>query len=102
MGIAGYIGLREAIRIIHTKTTAKALSKYRYKKEAIQAVDEACEVVCDAARHRIDLEPIVRTENGSETHYCRNCGKIITMLYKPYCPECGQGIKWYRREFNEI
>ena len=97
MGIGVHIGLREAIQIIHPKTTAKALSEYRYKKEVIQSVDEASETVCDAARHRIDLKPIARIENGLETYYCRNCGEPITKLYKPYCTECGQGIKWYRR-----
>ena len=94
--------MREAIQIIHPKTTGKALSEYRYKKEVIQTVDEASEIVCDAARHRIDLKPIVRIENGLETYYCRNCGKHITELYKSYCSECGQGIKWYRRYFNEV
>lgn len=87
---------------MHPNTSIKALSKYRCKKETIIAIDKACEMLCDAARHRIDLEPIKRIENGSETHYCRNCGKYITELYKPYCSECGQGIKWFRRDFDEI
>lgn len=81
---------QEAINILHPDTTATAL--YGYSREAaIEMVNEACVIVCDATKKQIPAEP-KRFEEFFNEYYCPVCGKRL--IPQKYCGECGQRIDW--------
>lgn len=92
--------LEYAIKLLHPDTTGEAIAEIEYyhgfsgKKAAIHAIDDACELACDAMEKRVPKKPI--EENGVEI--CPNCR--TTGLREDYgapnnyCCDCGQAIDW--------
>lgn len=101
--------LKQAMKIIHPDTTFEALAEIRYyagfkcKEAELDVVNEACEIVCEAAKYRIPMNPIVvkmtddiKSGNGTWKqgiiiYKCRNCEQFMSRANK-YCSYCGQRV----------
>lgn len=81
----------EAIELLHPNTTKEAIRKIEENGgDAIEAVEEACVIACEALEKQIPKE--VETIEGDEYH-CPNCGNV-KFYDDEYCVNCGQKLKW--------
>ena len=95
------MNLEYAIRLLHPETSAQEIAAIKYyggfesEEAAIQAVNHAIEIVCEAAAKQIPQKPITK-ENG--VRYCPHCGDRLTfadiVLGFKHCNKCGQAISW--------
>ena len=98
--------IEEAIKILHPDTTAEVIRKIEYyggfrgKEKAIEAVNEASIVACEALEKQIPKKPkLVTRANGIIKFYpcpCCSTPEEYTLVYprQNYCPKCGQAIDW--------
>ena len=106
---------KEAIEILHPKTSNNALSKIEYYggfegvKAMLKAVEEARAMACEAMNKQIpekfETDSVIMPYSGGVEDYtanCRSCGSFLA--YKTdaedenyqvnFCPCCGQAIDW--------
>lgn len=55
-------------------------------EKAIEVVNEACIVACNALEKQVPKKP-----NGI---HCGSCNYVLVLLHDLYCPRCGQKIDW--------
>lgn len=85
---------KEAIKILHPDTTAKALAEYRRLgglKEIKKATDEACLLACEALEKQVPKKPL--TDRLREDGYCACpiCNHLVDSVSN-FCEHCGQAL----------
>lgn len=92
--------LTKAIRLIHPHTTREEIWKhkdYGNKDKMIDAIEKACEMVCDAARKQVAMEikEVMQYKDAKCINWlCPACGRFHRNEYeKNYCSECGQRLE---------
>lgn len=102
---------KEAIELLHPNTTKEAIRRIEENGgNAIEAVEEACIVACEAIEKQIPKKPIALTNRYPDGQYeCPVCGNMVgyptfrdtpfgEIVGEPvkydYCSKCGQRLKW--------
>lgn len=94
--------IEEAIKILHPDTTSEAIMKIEYyggfrgKEKAIEYVNEASIVACEALEKQISKKPkeirYFRAYN-SYAGLCPVCNGGANSEFQ-YCGDCGQKLDW--------
>lgn len=102
---------KEAIELLHPNTTKEAIRRIEENGgNAIEAVEEACIVACEAIEKQIPKKAIERTNRYLDEQYgCPVCGSLVGypairdtpfgeiregQVKYDYCLKCGQKLKW--------
>lgn len=91
--------IEEAIKLLHPDTTEEVIAEIEYKhgfrgkQLAINKINEACVMACEAMEKQIPKRPYKDNENGEyEKYYCLTCNRSL-FPYDHHC-RCGQNIDW--------
>lgn len=104
--------IEEAIKILHPDTTFETITEIEYyggfkgKEKAMEAVNEACVLACEALEKQMPKKPICKEMPYSEEVglndelHCPTCGAYVGYFTEgmnepeqmEYCNECGQHI----------
>lgn len=103
---------QEAKRLLHPDTTRDAIWEMVDKQEAINKINEACLVACEAidelqehrqlgtleeVREAVEKqhpeEPMRDCVYKHQTRWCAKCKRIVIRRWK-HCPICGQKLDW--------
>ena len=93
----------EAIKLLHPDTTAEVIAEIEYKhgfrgkQLAINKINEACVIACEAMEKQIPKKPI-----GKHTNYkCPVCDRRVrsgkgssSFGVDFFCQRCGQALDW--------
>lgn len=94
--------IEEAIEILHPDTTAETIRKIEYyggfrgKEKAIEYVNEASIVACEALEKQISKKPKDIRYFGMAGHHiglCPVCNDGANSEFQ-YCGDCGQKLDW--------
>lgn len=126
---------QEAIRLLHPDTTEEAIAEIEYYggfkgyEKAMQAINEACILACEALEKRVPKKPnlSMNEQSGMFVDYadghgeyktqfnnwwrCPCCSSVVGQMVvvhgrkhnqrkKKHCEECGQAIDWKNGEEN--
>lgn len=96
--------IEEAKRILHPDTSREAIREAEYdlwesgysKEDAINVVEEACLLACEALEKQISKEVLetVQVSLRSTWYECPACEGDLTHVRSFYCPYCGQKLAW--------
>lgn len=103
------MSIEQAIRLLHPETTAEAIAEIKYyggfhgNAAALDAINDACIVACEALEKQIPKKPLVSIEElGMHRWRCPNCNGYGTTEdyggWNDYCCDCGQAIDWGEEE----
>lgn len=97
--------IEEAIKILHPNTTFEAITEIEYyggfkgKEKAMEAVNEACVVACEALEKQRSKK-VSNYNKGYDTYGdCPICGHSYSFGISNkfnYCHNCGQKMDWSR------
>ena len=100
---------KEAKRLLHPYTTREAICEIENKQEAINKINEACFVACEAmdelqeykqigtldeVRDAVEKQRKVKPEDGEYCPICHTFLKDEDDVPGFYCMNCGQAIDW--------